>query len=40
VIEDELRVGDRRRRVARLYLPLANADGSTDRVLCGVVAVS
>lgn len=40
VIEDELRVGDRRRRVARLYLPLANADGSTDGVLCGIVAVS
>lgn len=39
VIEDELRVGDRRRRVARLYLPLANADGSTDGVLCGIVAV-
>jgi len=40
VIEDELRVGDRRRRVARLYLPLANADGSTDGVLCGIVAIS
>ncbi len=36
VIEDELRVGDGRQRVARLYLPLANADG----VLCGIVAVS
>lgn len=40
VIEDELRVGDRRRRVARLYLPLANANGSADGVLCGIVAVS
>ena len=40
VIEDELRIGDRRRRVARLYLPLANDDGSADGVLCGIVAVS
>ena len=40
VIEDELRVGERRRRVARLYLPLANDDGSADGVLCGIVAVS
>jgi len=40
VIEDELRVGNGRRRVARLYLPLANDDGSADGVLCGIVAVS
>lgn len=40
VIEDELRVGEHRRRVARLYLPLANDDGSADGVLCGIVAVS
>jgi len=40
VIEDELRVGNGRRRVARLYLPLANADGSADGVLCGIVALS
>ena len=40
VIEDELRVGDRRLRVARLYLPLANDAGSADGVLCGIVAVS
>lgn len=39
LIEDELR-GARRRRIARLYLPLANDDGTPDGVLCGVVAVS
>lgn len=38
-IEDELSVGDRHHRVARVYLPLANDDGSPDGVLCGVVAV-
>lgn len=40
VIEDELSLESGRRRVARLYLPLANDDGSADGVLCGVVAVS
>ena len=40
VIEDELRVGEGRRRVARLYLPLANDDGLADGVLCGIVAIS
>ena len=40
VIEDELRLAGGRRRVARLYLPLANDDGSADGVLCGVVAIS
>ena len=40
VIEDDLTVGGERRRVARLYLPLANEDGSADGVLCGVVAAS
>lgn len=40
VIEDELRVGDGRRRVARLYLPLANDEGLANAVLCGIVAVS
>ena len=40
VIEDEFRAGGRRRRVARLYLPLANDDGSANGVLCGVVALS
>ncbi len=39
VIEDELRVDGRCRRVARLYLPLASEDGSAGGVLCGVVAV-
>lgn len=39
VIEDELRLGGNRRRVARVYLPLANEDGCADAVLCGVVAV-
>ena len=40
VIEDELRVGDQRRRVARLYLPLASNGGSADGVLCGVFVVA
>lgn len=40
IIEDELRAGGGRRRVARLYLPLANDDGSANGVLCGVVALS
>lgn len=40
LVEDELREADRRRRIARLYLPLANDDGSPDGVLCGVVAVA
>ena len=39
VVEDELPLQSGRRRVARLYLPLANEDGSSDGVLCGVVAV-
>jgi hypothetical protein len=39
LIEDELRGFDRRRRIARLYLPLTNDDGSPDGVLCGVVPV-
>lgn len=38
-VEDELHVGGRRRRIARMYLPLAADDGSPDGVLCGVVAV-
>lgn len=40
LIEDELPGDDRRRRIARLYLPLSNDDGSPDGVLCGVVPVS
>lgn len=40
LIEDELREVDRRRRIARLYLPLANDDGTPDGVLCGVVPVA
>lgn len=40
LIEDELRDSDRRRRIARLYLPLAKDDGTPDGVLCGVVAVA
>ena len=38
-VEDELHVGGRRRRIARMYLPLAADDGSPDGVLCGVIAV-
>lgn len=40
LVEDDLVVADHRRRVARLYLPLANDDGSPNGVLCGVVAVA
>lgn len=40
LIEDELLGADRRRRIARLYLPLTNEDGSPDGVLCGIVPVS
>lgn len=40
VIEDELRTHGRHCRIARVYLPLANDDGSPDGVLCGVVAVT
>lgn len=40
LIEDELCAADRRCRIARLYLPLANDDGSPDGVLCGVVPVT
>lgn len=40
VIEDELRTHGRPCRIARVYLPLANDDGSPDGVLCGVSAVS
>ncbi|WP_428393451.1 PAS domain-containing protein [Lichenicoccus sp.] len=40
VIEDELGARGRSCRVARVYLPLANDDGSPDVVLCGVVAVA
>lgn len=40
MVEDELSAGERRRRVARLYLPLANDDGTPDGVLCGVVAIA
>ena len=40
VIEDNLTVCGERRRVARLYLPLCNDEGSPDGVLCGVVAVA
>lgn len=39
MVEDELPGGDQRRRVARLYLPLVNDDGTPDRVLCGIVLV-
>ena len=38
LIEDEL--PSPRRRIARLYLPLSNDDGSPDGVLCGVVAIA
>lgn len=40
LVEDEVPARGERRRVARLYLPLANDDGSPDGVLCGVVAVA
>ncbi len=40
LIEDELREDDRRCRIARLYLPLTNDDGSPDGVLCGIVPVN
>ena len=40
VIEDELRAHGRACRVARVYLPLANDDGSPDGVLCGVAAIA
>lgn len=39
-IEDEFRIDGDRRRVARVYLPLANEDGSVDGVQCGIVAVN
>ena len=39
LIEDEIQSEGRRRRVARLYLPLASHDGTACGVLCGVVAV-
>ena len=39
MIEDEMIGAQRRRRIARLYLPLSNDDGSRDGVLCGVVAM-
>ena len=38
-VEDDILIGDTRRRVARLYLPLADDDGAADGVLCGIVAV-
>lgn len=40
LVEDELRAAQERCRIARLYLPLANDDGSPNGVLCGVVAVA
>ena len=40
MIEDDLTVCGERRRVARLYLPLANDDGVAGSVLCGVVAAA
>ncbi len=40
LIEDELCATGGRQRIARLYLPLANNDGSPDGVLCGVVALA
>jgi hypothetical protein len=38
-VEDDLRIDGRRRRIARMYLPLTKDDGSADGVLCGIVAV-
>lgn len=40
LVEEDLACDGVRRRVARLYLPLANDDGSPDGVLCGVVALT
>ena len=39
VVEDDVVIGDARRRIARLYLPVAKGDGGADGVLCGIVAV-
>ena len=40
LIEDELRQSGTGYRVARLYLPLACDEGSAERVVCGVVALT
>ena len=40
LIEDEMPGAPGRRRIARLYLPLSNDDGSRDGVLCGIVATA
>lgn len=40
LVEEDLARGGERRRIARLYLPLAKDDGSPDGVLCGVVALT
>ena len=40
LVEEDLARGGVRRRIARLYLPLAKDDGSPDGVLCGVVALT
>ena len=40
LIEDELRQSGTGCRVARLYLPLACDEGSAERVVCAVVALT
>ena len=40
LIEDEMFGAPVRRRIARLYLPLSNDDGSRDGVLCGIVVTA
>ena len=40
LIEDEMSSAPARRRIARLYLPLSNEDGSRDGVLCGIVVTA
>lgn len=40
LIEDEMAGAPVRRRIARLYLPLSNDDGSRDGVLCGIVVTA
>ena len=40
LIEDERAGAPVRRRIARLYLPLSNDDGSRNGVLCGIVVTA
>jgi len=40
LLEDMVEVGQRRRRVARLYLPLGGDQDARAQILCGVVPMS